>query len=264
MGNLLKADIYKLKKSTALKVSFLISFMSVAVLALMLYHIAHGNIGKDVLGSLSILTDAMMVSLLSSLVIGIIICGDFKSKNIHSEITSGGRVRIVMTKTMASMFMTAIMIFPYAIFAVLGFISNVDLAPLEGIPSIFINIMTNVSDVAVSGSTIGKGILLCLIGIFTYMARLSICIPVAFIVRSPVAVIAAGVISSFGFDMIVKAVEDVPVLGYLFAHSPYAVIYDLAMDASIHVMIKATISSIIFISLMALLTYLFFRRSEIK
>lgn len=264
MGNLIKADVYKIRKSTALKVSFLISLMSISLLAVVLYNVSHGNIGTEAMGTLSILADAMMVSLLSSLVIGLIVCGDFKSKNIHSEITLGGRGTIVLTKTITSMLITAIMICPYAAFAVIAFSSNIDFAPLEGIPSMFINIMTNEAGVAIDGSAIGKSILLCLIGILVYIARLSICVPVAFIVRSPVAVMAVGIVSAFGFDNMVSAVDDVPVLGDLVAYTPYAIIYDLNMDVGVTTMIKAILWSIVFIFLMALLTYTFFRKSEIK
>lgn len=264
MSHLLKADLYKLRKSTALKAGFLVSLISISLLAIMLYNVSQGNIGADVAGSLSLLTDAMMVSLLSSLVIGMIVCGDFKSKIIHAEITCGGRGTITLTKTLTSLFITAIMLFPYAALAIILFASHTDLAPLAGIPSLFINIMTNGADVAVDASAIGKSVLLCVIGMFVYLARLSICIPVAFIVRRPVAVLAAGIISSFGFDMIVKATEDVPILGDLLAYTPYAVIYDLDMDAGAPVMLKAVIASGLFIGPMVALTYAFFRKAEIK
>lgn len=264
MSHVMKADLYRFRKSTALKVSFLISLISISTMALVLYLVSQGHIGKEIMGSLGLLTDAMMVSLLSSLVIGLIVCGDFNSKTIHSEIACGGRKMIVLAKTLTSMLITGIVLLPYAIVSVIVFATGADLAGMEGIPSLFIHIMTNQADVAIDGSSIGKAIMLCLVGIVVYMARLSICLPVAFIVRRPVAVMIVGIVSSFGFDMITKGLSDAPVLGDMLAYTPYAIIYDLNMDAGASTIFQAVSSSIVFIVLMTVITYFFFRKSDIK
>lgn len=264
MFNLLKADLYKLKKSKALKICFLISLISAALLAAILYNVSNGNIGKEMMGSVSLLVDAMMVSLLASLMIGVIICGDFQSKNIHSEITCARRSTVVLTKVITSMLITSILILPYAVVAVIGFASKAEFAALNGIPSLFINVLTNKAGVAADGSEVGKSIGICLIGILIYTARLSICVPVAFKVRKSAAVMTVGIVAAFGFDMIVKALEDVPVLGYLFTNTPYAVIYDVNMNAGPGVIIRAIVVSAVFIFIMAALTYVMFRKAEIK
>lgn len=264
MNKLLKADLYKLSKSAAIRISFVISLFSITLLAVVLYNVSHGNIGSEIMGSVSILADAMMISLLSSLMTGIIICGDFQSKNIHAEIASGGRRTVVITKMFTNLLITTILILPYAAIAIIAFSSKVNFAVLKGIPSMFINVMTNEAGVTVDGSSIGKSIVICLIGILIYMARLSICVPVAFLVRKPVAVMAVGIVSAFGFDMIVRSAKDVYILGDLLAYTPYAIIYDLNMNVGSDVMLKAVVSSLIFILLMTALTYSLFRKSEIK
>lgn len=264
MGNLMKADMYKFKKSVAFKVYIIISFICIGLLGLILHNIATGDMDAEILSTVSLLMDAMMVSLLSSLMIGTYICGDFQSKTIHSEIACTTRAKVIIVKVLSSMFVTALIALPYAIVSVICFASKAEFASFNGVPSLFISILNNSEGVKVTGSAIGKSVFLGLLGVFIYTARMSLCIPVAFKVRKPVAVMTIGIVAAFGFDMLTQAVKDVPVIGDIFNNTPYAVIYDINMNSDAGVIVKSIVVSVIFIIVMVLITYLMFRKSEIK
>lgn len=264
MVNLFRADLYKFKKSKGLKVYILLSFLCITILAVILYKVADGTMSKDILQSVSLLIDAIMVSLLASLMIGSYICGDFQSKTIHSEVSCTTRGKVILMKCLSSMFATSLITLPYAIVAVICFISKMKFAQFDGIPSLFIGILNNSKGIEVTVSSVAKSIVLVFVGILLYAARLSICIPVAFKVRKSVVVMAVGIAAAFGFDMVTQMLKDVAVIGTIFDNTPYAVIYDLSMTASVGTIIRAVIDSIVFILVMIGITYAMFRKAEIK
>lgn len=265
MMNIFRADMFMLRKSKGFKLAVLVSLLCVSALGMVLHFVQTGKIGKDILNSISILFDAMMVSMLASLMIGSYICGDFHSKTIHSEVGCASRGKVIIVKFFTCMFITALITLPYAIVSVICFASKAGFAQLNGIPSLFTGIMSNTSGADVTASSVAKGLALSFVGMLIYAARLSICIPLAFKVRRSVIVMACGIAAAFGLDMlIVKAADKVPVLGTLFKNTPYAIMYDLDMGAGAGTIIKAVISSVVFIGVMIMLTYAMFRRSEIK
>ncbi len=265
MNNLLKANLYKFKKNKTLKVCFLLSCICVGLLVFILHGVAKGTIGNEIRSAASLLVDAMMASLLASLVIGNMVCGDFESKTIHDEIACGeGRWAVVLTKMLSCMILVSIIVLPYAVGAVICYATKIAMAPMQGIPSVFIHIMTNTASTTVAGDTIAKSILLCLVAIVVYMARLSLCVLLAFNIKMPVVVMAFGIISSFGFDIIVQAVKNVSIVSTIMNHTPFALIYDLTMDASAGTIVKVLLLSIIFIVFVTLLTYAFFKKADVK
>jgi len=265
MMNLFRADMFMLKRSKGFKLSVLLSLICVSSLGLVLHFVETGKIGKDIMSSISILFDAMMVSMLASLMIGSYICGDFQSKTIHSEVGCESRGKVIIVKVFTSMFITALITLPYAIVSVICFASKAEFAELKGIPSLFTGIMSNTSGVDVTSASIVKGSVLALVGVLIYAARLSICIPLAFKVRKSVVVMACGIAAAFGIDtLLVKVSDDIPVVGTVLKNTPYAIMYDLNMNTGAGTVIKAAVSSIVFIVVMICLTYTMFRRSEIK
>lgn len=265
MLNIFRADMFMLKKSKGFKLAVVISLLCVSSLGAVLHFVQTGKIGKDVLSSISILFDAMMVSMLASLMIGSYICGDFQSKTVHSEVGCASRGKVIIVKFFTCMFITTLITLPYAIVSVICFASKTEFAQLNGVPSLFTSIMSNTSNVDVTSSSITKSAVLSLVGVLIYAARLSICIPLAFKVRKSVIVMACGIAAAFGIDtLLVKASDKVPILGTIFKNTPYAIMYDLNLTTSTGTIIKATISSIIFIAVMIALTYAMFKRSEIK
>lgn len=265
MINLLKADFYRIRKNKAFQICFIISFVCIGLLAFILNGVAQGNIGQELSSASTLLVDAMMGSLLASLVIGNYVCGDFESKTIHNEISCGeGRLLVVITKMISCMIVVAIIILPYAIVSLICFFGEVKMAPLAGIPSVFVNIMSNTTGIEVTGSSIAKSIILCVVALIVYMARLSLCIPLAFKMRMPVVVMAFGIITSFAFDILGQAVKDIAVVSTIVNNTPFALIYDLTMDAGAGTILKVLSISILFIGIVTWFTYYLFRKTDIK
>lgn len=265
MINLIKADLYKLSKALSVKICFLLCCLSAVGIAYILHGVSTGDFDVSVSTSASLLVDVMLVSLLGGVLTGSLICGDFETKNIHDEIASGnGRLAIIIAKTITFSLMIFLLTLPYAIVAVVGFSINVGFAPLVGIPSSFFGILSNASGVAISGETISKSIVISILIIFMYIARLSICIPVAFQTKKSIAVIVVGFLSSFVFDLIIVLATNIKVLDDLVGCLPYSIIYDLSLDSSIGTIVKAMICGAIFIGIMIMITHSIFRKAEIK
>lgn len=265
MINLLKADFYRIKKNKSFQICFLVSFVCIGLLAFILNGIAQENLGQELSSASTLLVDAMMGSLLASLVIGSYVCGDFESKTIHDEIACGeGRLSVVITKMISCMIVVAIIILPYAIVSLVCFFAEIEMAPLAGIPSVFVNIMCNATGAEVTGSTIGKSIVLCIVALIVYMARLSLCVPLAFKMRMPVVVMSFGIVTSFGFDILSQAVKDIPVISTIAENTPFSLIYELTMDASVGTILKVLLISVLFIVLVTWFTYILFRKTDIK
>lgn len=265
MINIIKADLYKMFKMSSLYISFIICCCSAVGIAYVLYGIPKGDFDIEMSTNVSLLVDIMLVSLFGGVLAGGIISSDFESKNIHSEIACGkGRFSIVISKLVTFGIGMLIIALPYAITAVIGFVMDIEFSHLIGIPSQFFDVMTNVCGIEKNGAGIGKVIFICILIMFMYIARLSICIPVAFKFRKNIPVIIVGFISAFVFDIITPAVKDIPVVSDFFECLPYSMITKCTLDAEAGDIIKILISGVVFIAVMVAITYALFRKDEIK
>lgn len=265
MTNIIKADLYKMFRMSSLYISFIICTISSLTIAYVLYGIPKGDFDIEMSTNVSLLVDIMLVSLLGGILIGGIISNDFESKNVHSEIACGkGRFSIIISKLAAMSIGTAVITLPYALTAIIGFGLDINFSHLVGIPSQFFDVMTNVCGVEKDGSGIGKVIFICILIIFMYIARLSICIPVAFKFKKNIPVIIVGFLSAFVFDIITPAVKDIPGVSDFFEFLPYSMITKCTLDADGGEIAKILISGIVFIAVMIAITYALFKKDEIK
>lgn len=265
MINLIKADLYKMSKMSSLYTSILICCCSAVGIAYILYGIQKGDFDAKMSTSVSLLVDIMLVSLLGGVLTGGIISSDFESKNIHNEIACGkGRFSIVISKLVVFSIAMICITLPYAITAVVGFGIDAKFSRLVGIPSQFFDVMSNVCNVENDGAAIGKAVLICLLVVFMYVARLSICIPVAFKFRKSIPVIIVGFISAFVFDIIASLVQDIPGVSDLFSFLPYSMITNCTMNADSGDIVKILLSGTAFIVAMVAISYALFRKDEIK
>lgn len=265
MINLVKADLYKMSKMSSIYISFLICLCSALGIAYVLYGIPKGDFDIEMSTNVSLLVDIMLVSLFGGILAGGIISSDFESKNIHSEIACGkGRFSIVLSKLISFAIGMFFITLPYAIVAIVGFAMDIEFSNLIGIPSQFFDVMTNVCGIEKNGAGIGKAVFICILIIYMYIARLSICIPIAFKMRKNIPVIIVGFISAFIFDIISSLVTDIPGISDFFAALPYSMITKCTLDAEMGEIIKILLSGTIFIAVMVAITYIFFKKDEIK
>ena len=260
MLNLIRAEQFKLRRSTAFKVCLLATTLCAALLFGMSHAVAAGKFTLDP-NAASGLSDIFLLSVIGPLMAGIIICNDFDSKNIHTAVACG-RVQIVCSKSIIFVLSVAVMVLPYAIFALIGFASNGGFAKIL-LFSTYDSIMANDMNQVVNATTIGKSTIVLLLSIVLYAARLSFCIPIAFKVRKSVVVAIIGVVFGFLIDFIVSTLSKIEVLKTLLGFTPFRYT-SLSIDMSTGELMKVFLSSVVFTILMIGVTYKIFRRSEIK
>lgn len=264
MFNMIRADIFKMFKMKAVALCVLASTICALGIAIMLHGVFKGAISLDGGSAFALLSDTMIIMILGSVIVGMLICGNFESKNIHDEIACGnGRLAIVLTKTVSVFLIVTVLTLPYILMSTIGFATNIGFGRYLGVPSAFFDILSNVPGVEVTNSYILKSIVLSLLITLTYLAKVSICIPVAFKARKSIAVIMIGFAATFAFDILSVLTKDINGLSFL-KYLPYSLGYKLTLDCSIHVMIQSAVSSILFIAGMLIITNLIFRKAEIK
>jgi hypothetical protein len=265
MINLIRADLYCISKMISVKICLILCCISAIIISFVLHGISAGDFDTAVGTSVSLMTDVMLVSLLGGVLIGGFILGDFETKNIHCEIISGrGRMAIILSKLFSSAALILIITLPYGIVSVIGFTSDIEFGPLVGIPSSFFEILSNTSGVEVTGASIIKSIILCLLIMYVYIGRLSVCIPIAFKCKKSIPVIITGFITAFLFDIISALAVNIDILSDILSCLPYSLTYDLTMGAPASMLIKAFVCNTIFIAIMFGISHQIFRKDEIK
>jgi ABC-2 type transport system permease protein len=265
MFNLIKADIYKLSKMNVVRISILASTVCALVVAFMLHGVYQGTYSLEASSAFALVSDTMIITILGSILIGTLICGSFESKNIHDEIACGyGRIAIVITKAISITLLVILLSLPYVLISVIGFASQVGFGVYVGIPSAFFNILSNVSGVEITGANIFKSIILGILITLSYIAKLSICIPVAFKSTKSIVVILTGFVTTFVFDIISALTKDIDGISSFIKYLPYSMTYNLTLDCSTKVMVQSMFSSILFTLFMLWITYKIFKKAEIK
>jgi ABC-2 type transport system permease protein len=265
MFNLIKAELYKMSKMASVYISFLICCVSAVVITYVLYGINQETYDLEMSTNVSLLGDSMIVSLLGGVLSGLLIAGDFDNKNIHSQVVCGkGRFAIIMSKFLAFAIGMLFITLPYAIIAVIGFATKLDCHDLVGVPSQFIDVLTNLDGVDVNGGNIAKAILIVFLIIFLYIERLSICINVAFKKKKTIHVIIKGFVSEFLFDIIASAVSDINGVSDFFSALPYSMMTNCTLSADAGDIVKILISGIVYTAVMIGITFAMFRKDEIK
>lgn len=265
MINLYLSDLYKIRKSLAMKVLFGIAVICAAAVAIMANLISQGKISKSLSGINFLLSDASMISILGAVIAGIFICGDFDNRSVHEAIANGNsRVAIVVSK--AASFSTALLavILPYAAVTLIALGTcakfNMGSASMG-----FVYLLTTQAGKAFSASEIGKLIAVLLALMVVYLGQLSVCFLFAMVIKKPVIVVALNYALSILAGQLQAIKNSSKVFDHVFALTPFGGNYCfLNLSTSASVIIKAVIASVIFTIVMMLITYAVFRRSEIK
>lgn len=265
MLNLVHAEFYKLQKSIGLKICFLLSCISGASLIYISHCIAIGSMGIEVKSTASGLTEIVIVSLLGSLMTGILICSDFETKSIHDAVAcANGRMSVVLSKTLMYIIYMIMLLLPYMVATLIGFCSGAKFST-PFVASVYIQMLSDVTGKSVAAGTVGKIILISLVSMIVSAARLSVCIPVAFKIRKPVAVLAIGFAFNALIDLVIGLFKNVPVISDILTFTPFSRKFILVtVHTTTGILIKAVICSIIFIAVMAVVTYISFKKDEIK
>lgn len=262
MFNLIRADLYGIRKSKAIKILFCIICVCSIAMVVVSHLMAVGKVSLESAGNASALGEPMMMSLIGAILAGVFICGDFENKTIHDAISCGsGRGAVIISKAISYFIVIAFMMVPYFIVTVIGVCTDFEYTLYMS--SSFLSILSNVSSIDVTPQIIFKIIAITLTIMLVYASQMSICVALSFLIRKPVFVIGIG----FGLISLITFIiglgNDVQILGDIFSYMPFTRGY-ITLDASASEFIKPIAVSIGFIIVLLAITYSGFRKSEVK
>lgn len=265
MYNLVKADLFKLRKSMAIKILFSITTISSIVMVIMAYMIKKGTLNASSTGIGFLLADANMIGILGAVIAGVFICGDFDNRTIHEAIVDGNsRYKVVISKTVILCLGTLIILVPYIVSSIVA-ISTGYKFNMGSVSIGFLNLITTEGGKITSSSQVLKLLLIMLTLAVVYAAQLSICVPLAIGSKKPVIVIAVYYGIAILSGQLGKLESSYKIFKKVFQCTPYSgKYYAMALDTGRGDVAKAIIVSFIFIIVMVAIACFLFRRSEIK
>ncbi|AHZ14668.1 ABC transporter permease [Bacillus velezensis] len=266
MMNLIQSDLYKLRKSKAIKILFLIMWVAAAVVALVSYLVAQGKIDQELSGPLSGLTDIMMVAIVGPFLAGVYICGDFDNKTIHDAISSCGisRLVVIISKAIVYYLIVMLMLVPYVVVTLIAFATGAEFSqPFAA--SVFLSILANENGLDLTPLVFGKMIVIMIVMLLVYASEMTVCVLLSFLFRKSSLVIFTG----FGLILVLQILGGLgsksDVVNNILSYTPFSIGSSvLTMDADPDVILKALGVSLLFCVWFLSITNGIFRKSEVK
>ena len=265
MFNLIQADLFKLRKSMAIKILFSMTAAGAIIMATIAYLIPLGKVETRMTGLGFMFSDINMISILGGVIAAIIVCGDFENKTIHDAIASGSsRAAVIVSKTAVLALALTIILLPYVLVASIALGTGAEFS-MESVATGFLHILTTEGGSVFSSSEAWKLAAASLVLILVYIAQLSICVPLAFVLKKPIFVVAIY----YGFSILCGQLMSIkgssPVFDRLFSLTPYGGNHVfMSLNTGTGDLIKTLPVSFIFILIVLAVTYSLFRKTEIK
>ena len=265
MLNLIQADLFKMRKSSVIKILFGITTVCAIIMAIMAYLIPQGKIGNQYTGIGFLFSDIDIISILGAVIAGVFICGDFENKTIHNAITSGfSRGAVIVSKAIVFISALAFILLPYAI--ITGIAMSTGARFDMGAVSVgFLNILSKDSTITFSVLVFLKMLAAMLTLIIVYMAQLSICVPLALVIKKPVLVVAIYYGLSICSGQLAALGSSSAVLKNILSWTPFGGNYSfVTVNSSVEDLFKAIAICVVSIIVILVITFSIFRKSEIK
>lgn len=265
MLNLIQADLYKLRKSLAIKILFAITTICAAAMAVIALLIPSGQMDAGLSNIGFLFSDANIISILGGTAAGVFICGDFDNKTLHDAIANGySRFAVMASKTAVLGIAVVLLLLPYAVVTGIS-LGTGSTFSMGSVAVGFLHLLTSGEGSSLPANAV-PGLLAVIVTLMiVYAAQLSICVPLAFLIRKPIFVVAI----TYGFSILtgqlMQLSERFPGFERLFSATPYGGRYlFVTLDTAAGDIVKAIAVSLIFIAVMLGLTYSVFRKSELK
>lgn len=257
MLDLIKADIYKMTKSSLIKIVFVLSVLSASLMFLFAHLMATGDMDIQNTGIMSLFADSQIFTLFGCVIIGMFLCNDFEYKIIENAISSGHkRSTVVFSKMLSLVMLVTIITLPYIIAIIFSVCTNLEM--IVYMPTAYLTI----ANLAIEGTDIMSIIAFIILAILTYSAQLSIGVFIMFLVKKPVIVIALSYITILLLGPVLGLNE---ITKNIMAYTPFGIDYtSLAVNFELVNLMKSCSIGIIFILTFTFLSMLVFRKCEIK
>lgn len=266
MFNMVRADLYKLYKSTVIKVLFGITTLSSVIMLLMAYLIPQGIISEKMTGIGFMFSDVNMMSILGAVIAGSFICGDFDNKSIHQSIVSGcSRTTVLTSKAIVYLLSIGILLIPYIIITAVALLSGKEYG-MGSVAIGFLNMITlGVDDNTLQGFLVFKQIVVMVVLVIVYMSQLSICIPLAITLKKPVLVVSIYYGCTILFAQLSSLSKNISGLADFLSGTPFGGEYSLLnLNSGTEDIVKAVVVSLVFMIIMIAISFQIFKKVEVK
>lgn len=260
MINLIQADVYRMMHSKTVKLMLLLTCTLAIVLMLCTYFMANGTLGEAFFGVMFVTSDMTIMSLVGTLLAAHLIGGEFESRNIQHVVTSGvSRLAIVVTKMITYCTVCALIISPYFIASVIALYSDASFqAGVE-----LAGIMTLVQNKELL--TLSKGVLLLAVVALLYVAQLSTAVLLSFMFKKAALVMPIYYFISVSTGQISIYKEQIGEIVNVLKVTPFAPDYLMITAAtSKATLVAASVTSVLYIVAITAITWLYFKKREIK
>lgn len=264
MFNLISADLFKIRKSISIKVLVAITALCAVAMTVMARLIPQGALDKSVSSLVFLFSDINVAGILVGVIAGIFICGDFENQTIHDAIAGGhGRGSVLISRTVTFYCSVLAILLPYAIVTSIALGTGAKFGPVS--PSgTFLHLLT-APGAPVSGAQAGKLIAVIITLIVLYAGQMSICIPLAIVLKKPVLVIAINYGVQILCGQLAQIAHTSSSFNTVYSLTPYGTSYmQAALNTPAGDLVKSLAVSAGFMLIMVLLAYTAFRKAEIK
>ncbi len=264
MFNLIRADFYKINRSMIYKVLFAITAVSAVITTVVSHRVYAGEMDFAAASATAMLTDVVILSLVSCVIAGQLICGDFENKLMQSSLTgTSSRLTVVCAKIISFTALIGIMSLPYALCAVIGAATGAGFSvPFSA--STYLKMLSDATKNDVTGGVLVKFAAIGLIMMLVYAAQTGIVFLLGFLMKNkPLVVTIIGFILSTIVGMSSSLLDDSldKVLGF----TPYSAdIYALGSDTGYGTIGKIAVICVAWIVAFAGISYAAFRKAEVK
>ncbi|MCL1696158.1 hypothetical protein [Lysinibacillus sp. BPa_S21] len=260
MFNLVRAYLYKTTKSKIFWVLLALTTCSAIAMFSIAYGIGNKSINENISNIGFLLSDMNMMSIVGAVLATTLICSDFDTKNIHHPIISGfARIQIIISKAIVYWLLLLVLVSPYIIVTIIGLSMDSTFSMGRNAAG-FLSILT----LTTSGS-FGEYVTIMITMTMVYLAQLTICILLAFVLRKSVLVVAAYYMMSMFFGQVASFQNSFEIMNNILSFTPYSVEFiTINVSMSKGDIISAVSICVIFIIVVLYLTFMTFRKAEIR
>ncbi|GAA2184275.1 hypothetical protein GCM10009785_31510 [Brooklawnia cerclae] len=262
MTNLLRADWYVLARARGLWLTLLAATAMATGFFVFSHLIAAGTYDLSIAGSVSGLSDVIVVNLLGTLSAGILVADDFSTRSIHDRVLMNSRGTIVAAKTVSFVLLVVVVLTPYIVGSAIAFASQGDFSVFLPITSL--ELAANPGGIDVNAGSVVKVVLIGVLSGLVYAARIAYCLPLAFVTRKPVVVMAGGFTGAFAIDALASLANRSDLGRDLVNLTPFGEQRALTVTTSGGDIAATLVVCVVFIAAMSVVAWLVFRRADIK
>lgn len=264
MINLIKADFYKINRSLIYKVLFIITSICAVITTVVSHRIQAGDMDFVSAGTVAMLTDVVMLTLVNCVVAGQLICGDFENKLIQSALTgTSSRLTVVCAKMVSYTGLISIMSLPFALCSLIGAATKAGFS-LPYSASVYLAMLSDATQNDVTGGMLVKFAVISLVMVLVYTAQAGIVFLMGFLIKNkPLVVTIIGYLICTVIGMSSSLFGDS--MEKIMSYSPFSAdMYSLSSGSDYVTIAKVALISLAWIVAFTAASFAAFRKAEIK